>query len=200
MVRKVVILFLGLLCSVSITQSQEMRDGLIRAGLGLRLGNSAVMSGFYAGGGLEYYLDDRISIEGEGNYYLGHLGDSINYSVVNNHSLLAGPNIHFLRSTGFDPYAGVMVGAAFTEMNPLDHEPGSPCYEKLQADPLVAFQLGFNYFTEKYFHMFMEGGYALQKHTTAANPSMNLNELSFKFGLGIHVGWFCKKESPQSDQ
>ena len=194
MVKAVIISTLVLIASLGQAQTNtESRTGLLRSGLGLKLGNSAALSSFYGSGDLEYYIDHRVSIEGETNYYLGSLKDSMNYNVLNNHSLLAGANYHFSKRSGFDPYTGFKVGVGFTEMDPLNHEPGAPCYEELQIDPIVAVQLGFNYFTDKYFHMFMEGGYVFQTHNTAANPGLKLNEISFKFGLGIHVDWFRTK-------
>jgi len=194
MVKVVIISTLVLTTLFGQAQTDENnRTGLLRSGLGLKLGNSAALSSFYGSGDLEYYIDERVSVEGESNYYLGSLKDSMNYNVLNNHSLLAGANFHFSKKSGFDPYTGLKVGIGFTEMDPLDHEPGEPCYEELQVDPIVAMQLGFNYFTDKYFHMFMEGGYVFQKHNTEANPGLKLNEISFKFGLGIHVDWFRTK-------
>ena len=171
----------------------EGRAGLLKSGLGLRLGNNGTFSGFYASGDLEYYIDDKVSLEGEGNYYMGVLGELTTHDVVNNHSLLTGVNYHFLDpAQGFDLYGGLKVGAAFTEMDLINHEDGTECYEELQVDPLAAVQLGFNYYTGPYFHMYMETGYVMQRHNTEINPSLKLNDINFKFGLGLHFEWFRK--------
>lgn len=169
------------------------RSGLIRSGMGLKLGNNGTFSGFYGSGDLEYYIDEQVSLEGEGNYFLGVLGELTTHDVVNNHSLLSGVNYHFLPHGGFDPYAGLKVGAAFTEMDRINHEDGTECFEKLDVDPLAAIQLGFNYYTGPYFHMYMETGYQMQKHNTPINPGLKLNDINFKFGLGVHVDWFCAR-------
>ncbi len=169
------------------------RAGLLRSGLGLKLGANPVFSGFFGSGDLEYYIDPKVSLEGEGNYFLGVLGKLTTHDVVNHHSLLVGTNYHFSPFKGFDPYAGLKVGAAFTEMDLINHEDGTECYEDLQVDPMAAIQLGFNYYTGPYFHMYMETSYIAQRHSSPVNPSLRLNEISFKFGLGLHFDWFCKE-------
>lgn len=168
------------------------KKGLIRSGLGLKLGSNASFSSFYGSGDLEYYIDNKVSFEGETNYFLGNLKAPENHNVVNHHSLLAGLNYHLGSGKGFDPYVGLKIGVGISEIDRVNHEDGTECYEEVQVDPLAAIQLGFNYYTGKYFHMFMETGYQSQRHNTMANPSLKLNEISFKFGLGIHVDWFQK--------
>jgi len=167
----------------------ENKKGLLRSGLGLKMGGSSAFSSYYASGDLEYYIDDKVSFEGESNYFLGNLTTPANYTVVNHHSILTGVNYHLMSGKGFDPYVGLKIGVGLSEIDRINHEDGTECYEDLQVDPMAAIQLGFNYYTGKYFHLFMETGYQTQGHSTKANPSLKLNEFNFKFGLGIHVDW-----------
>ena len=194
--KKIGILVVALLmCSVAMAQGGDTKAGLLRSGLGLKIGTATAFSSFYGSGELEYYIDDKVSVEGESNYFLGTLSEVLNYDIINHHSVMTGINYHFKPGFGFDPYAGLKVGASFSEIDRVNHETGTECYEKLQVDPITAIQLGFNYFTGKYFHMFMEAGYKMQKHNTMANPGLRLNEFSFKFGLGYHVSWFQKHKA-----
>ena len=110
----------------------------------------------YLHGNLEYYFDNKISVRGDGFYYV----NSINkYSVFDfNHNLFFGPNYHFKTNNHFDPYISLQPGIAYSKDNlvfgPLILAGYATHQAKAGFSPLISPTIGFNYFANRFFHLF----------------------------------------------
>lgn len=141
----------------------------------------------YLHGNLEYYLDERISLRGDGFYFLSAAKGN---AWLQNHSILSGASLHMGNKNRFDPYIGLQPGVAISQLafgGPCALYPclvASPGYTK--ANPIISPVIGFNYYFEKLFHLFGEARYVAGKHLADA-PTYSLSELKFSFGLGWNV-------------
>lgn len=194
-------IFIGLIMIATANMNAQcdncdtQRKGLLRAGAGLSLDNltSYNYSVFSGNGNLEYYVSDKVSFRSEVYLHLGNLKEDELINIQDNHQLLVGFNYHFKQKGEFDPYLGAQIGVATTRIGTDDPVIAivDPLPYGLETDPTVnsvaQLNAGFNYYAAKYFHLFMDVSYNMQSHNTALNPSMNLNALRFKFGLGWHL-------------
>lgn len=105
------------LCSQAFSQEKSvLRTGLLSAGLTL---SPAYMFGdgesyFYLHGGLEGYVSDKVSLTGDGSYYLGSSAETSYFAY--NHSLFFGASRHFT-ANGHDFYIGLQPGLSFTRLS-----------------------------------------------------------------------------------
>lgn len=135
-------------------------------------------STFYVVGKLEGYLSQKISISGEGAYYLGNGQQS--KSVFNyNNNLSVGPNFHYVRNNN-DLSLGFQAGIAFTETPRV----GAPTIGEKNVSPMIAPVIGYTNYFFKYFHFFVNARLCMGQHL--ASQSVNLAELRFAAGLGFN--------------
>lgn len=152
-------------------------------------------------GNIEYYLTEQISIRGEIFYNTGLLK---NESIINfKHSLATGCLYHFRKKSNFDPYVGIMPGLIYAHlgMDYIYEVWGSNgniiayyYYKDLPAlNPALSIPFGFNFYFEKWFHLFVNGNYTIAKHNNIAT-SQWLNEIAVSFGLGFNLGMIKPKK------
>ena len=126
-------------------------------------------------GNLEYYIENNISMRGDIFYFLKAKDNNGNNPFNFNHSLFTGASYHFKTKNHFDPYFAFQPGIAYANNN-----------STTQISPLVSSVLGFNYYFERWFHLFIEGRYINGKNISEAGV-ISLSELRFSFGLGFNL-------------
>jgi hypothetical protein len=153
-------------------------------------------------GNLEYYTDNRISIRGDANYMLGSNGltsDSI--GLLNNISVMLGASYHFHTKGHFDPYFILQPGFAYTssykDLNGgFVKETSQKKYYNGAISPLATAGLGFNYYFQRFAHLFLETRYVYGQHLSNAPSPISLQEVRITFGLGFNL--FIIKEKKES--
>jgi len=150
-------------------------------------------------GSAEYYLDNKISVRGSASYMLGSNGltkDSI--GLKDFHSIYLGAAYHFPTKGHFDPYFILQPGLAYTS----SYKSGPPAltaedeqirkYYPGVLSPVATAGVGFNYYFQRFAHLFMETRYVYGMHLSQAPSPISLQELRVTFGLGFNL--FIMKE------
>jgi hypothetical protein len=163
------------------------------------------LKNIHLNGNLEYYLDHKISIRGDANYMLGSSGlteDSMH--LQDNISIMLGSVLHFPTNSHFDPYFILQPGIAYTSSyydptggNVLQDEADGKIYRyKGSLSPLASVGLGFNYYFQRFAHLFLETRYVYGQHLSSAPSPVSLEELRITFGLGFNLFIIKEKKRP----
>ncbi len=140
----------------------------------------------YLHGNIEYYIDDRISLRGDGFYFLK---SGSGYPWLQNHSVFSGASFHKMTRNHFDPYIGLQPGINISQLAFGGACALYPCLVPeegiTKVNPVVSPLVGFNYYFEKVFHLFGEARYIYGRHIADA-PTYSLSEFRFSFGLGVN--------------
>ncbi len=198
---KKIIFILIFVCSLSVVFAQQENTQYIHKHL-LRTDASVVagylfkegMNNVHINGSTEYYLDNKISIRGSASYLLGSSGltkDSI--GLKDFHSIYLGGAFHFPTKGHFDPYVIFQPGLAYTssyksgrpaltseDKQTKQHYPGA-------LTPMATAGVGFNYYFQRFAHLFVETRYVYGQHLSAAPSPISLQELRITFGLGFNL-------------
>ncbi|MCX7728891.1 MAG: hypothetical protein N2203_05405 [Bacteroidia bacterium] len=132
-------------------------------------------SPFYLHGNLEYYCDHKISVYGDGYYFLGDM--SKDNTVFNfNHSVFFGANYHFLNHNN-DFFIGFHPGVSLIQIKSLS--------DKVSVNPLFSIGIGYNFFVSSFFHFFV-----MLKSTygeTIIPTPLNVSDVRLSAGLGFNI-------------
>lgn len=153
------------------------------------------LSNVHINGSAEYYMDNKISIRGSASYMFGSNGltaDSM--GLKDFHSIYLGGAYHFTTNGHFDPYVIVQPGLAYTssfKAEPiyfLANSDSSPktSYEGVLS-PIATAGIGFNYYFQRFAHLFVETRYVYGRHLSQAPSPISLEELRITFGLGFNL-------------
>lgn len=147
----------------------------------------------HVNGSAEYYIDNKVSIRGFASYLLGSSGltkDSI--GLKDFHSIYLGGAYHFPTNGHFDPYFIFQPGIGYTSSykakyigNPDDNTKVAT-YEGVLS-PIGTAGLGFNYYFQRFAHLFVETRYVYGRHLSPAPSPVSLQELRVTFGLGFNL-------------
>lgn len=195
MVRSITILGLMLL-SIKGTSQEFIKSKVLRASASFSVGSltSSGQSTINIGSSLEYYIDERFSLRGEGVYFIGYGQEQV-IGFKSNHGLMAGVSYHFTEKKAFDPYIGLQPGMSFGKYGALSdsviiEDPywlRNNQYTNLHVSPTVSIHTGFNYYAEKFFHLFVDLRYLYGNYHSEI-PTISLSELRIEFGLGFNFG------------
>ncbi|MBL0328350.1 MAG: hypothetical protein IPP64_02770 [Bacteroidetes bacterium] len=163
------------------------------------------LSNVHINGSAEYYMDNKISIRGSASYLLGSSGitnDSM--GLKDFHSIYLGAAYHFTTNGHFDPYVIVQPGVAYTSSFQvhnwvpvqLQDEQISHTYYPGVVSPLATVGVGFNYYFQRFAHLFVETRYVYGRHLSQAPSPISLEELRITFGLGFNL--FVVKEKKKN--
>jgi hypothetical protein len=202
MTRYIATLFFAsssLFCFAQKENNQFIRRGLLRADASFAPGYMFNgRSNVYMNGNLEYYLDSKTSIRGDANYMFGSKSPSSDsMSLKDNHSLMIGLSLHVPTKGSFDPYFIVQPGLAYTSSAIESRSSSDAINKKTFAGvltPVASAGIGFNYYFQRFAHLFMEGRYYYANHLSAAPAPISLQEVRVTFGLGFNV--FVIKKRP----
>jgi len=134
---------------------------------------------FYLHGGMEWYMNKKLSFAGELYYYLGAQGQRNSFDY--NHNVFFGASRHFVNNNN-DFYLGLQPGVAFVKIKASTY---SLADTKTGIDPLISAIAGYNYFVNKVFHFFVQSRFIAGGHK--ADVNMGLSELRFSGGLGFNL-------------
>lgn len=190
-------IILGFIFFSGIVTAQEfIKSNLLRASASFSIGKLTAdkESTINIGSSLEYYLDERFSLRGEGVYFIGY-NDNIPVGYKSNHGLMAGISYHFTEKKAFDPYIGLQPGMSFGKYGNLTDSTmvsdtywlSNNRYTNFHVNPTVSVHTGFNYYAEKFFHLFVDLRY-LYGNFHSEIPTRSLNEIRIEFGLGFNFG------------
>jgi hypothetical protein len=193
-----------LVCIATSAYSQQESESFIRKGL-LRA-DGAISPGFmpngfsnvYLNGNLEGYLDKIVSVRGDVNFLVGSTPVKGSASMLDhNHSVLVGMAFHIPAKGHFDPYLILQPGIAYTASS-YNRSFAEGSSEVIKYPGVVSALgtagIGFNYYFQRFAHLFCEGRYFSGKHLSNAPEPFSLNEIRFTFGLGFNC--FTMKKKP----
>lgn len=170
-------------------QPELIRKGLLRAKgtitPAVMLNDGAL--NIYLQGDADFYLSRRVSLRGDGYYFLDTQGDG---DLTMNHGIFFGANYHFPAGGRFDPYIGLQPGASYVQASkvlPWGVE-GADIEVTSTGNivPNISVAAGFNFYVWKYLHFQAQMRYVHGRH---AVPWGNrpLDEFRFSLGLGWNV-------------
>lgn len=141
---------------------------------------------FYLHGNLEGYVNQKVSIAGEGYLFLGEQTKAPqSFKTLNN--LFFGMNYHYVKGSA-DLYIGLQPGVAIGKLNtdslkvPMAH---------VGVSPVCSAVTGVNYFVGNYFNFFIQMRYVAGEHNYDFHKS--LSEIRLSAGLGFNIHTIKKK-------
>lgn len=188
-IRGVLLFFVFFFSSLLYSQNPSIiRNGLLRAQANIASGKMIRYNqgSIYVCGDLEYYLDNKTSLRGEGFYFFNATNKDADVKLIMNHSIFSGVLFHVPTKCNIDPYFSVLPGFALTQVE--QQISGTPFVIKSNPDvsPLIAPVLGIQYFAPKFFHLFANVRYVKGLHL-GNTVRYKLDELRFSFGLGFNL-------------
>jgi hypothetical protein len=163
-------------------ENNTIRKGLINGQLTLSTSSmfAEKQSYFYLHGSLEYFISNKISVSGEGYYYLGNLSNDS--SIFNyNHSLFFGASKHFTKKNN-DFYLGIQPGISISK---LDANTIQIAETHVAVNPLASIVTGYNFYINNYFHFFVQT--RMIAGETNFDEHKNMVEIRFSAGLGFNL-------------
>ena len=135
----------------------------------------------YVGGRLEYFLEDVVSIRGEGFWYIDNQQQDA--FLAQNSQITFGPFYHIIKDRvdlafGFEP------GLSFVQPSPTENGAWT---DPLRAVPNVALCTGLTYAVWDYFHCFVDARYVHSVYPGSVEGNLLLDEFIFGAGLGFHL-------------
>lgn len=147
------------------------------------------LSNIYIHGNLEYYPEKKVSIRGDGHYFID--SSSPERTLRNNHQLSFGALYHIIKGQ-LDLHFGLQPGIALSRLNVIHREKArlnSVPFTSLswQVVPLLTIGSGINYYVHDYFHFLVNVRYSHGTYFPEEHPPYALSELSISAGLGFHI-------------
>lgn len=117
------------------------------------------------------------SARGDVLVFINSLGGNSRLNM--NHQLLVFSTYHIPTISPFDPYIGIGPGYSMTKLaygGALD-SPSGNLVQKIGVNPFLSFNFGLRYYAPKWFHLYIEGTYALGREGIypTAKPLKGLN-------------------------
>lgn len=211
---KRIIFIIICVCALSVGFAQQentqfIHKHLVRADASIVAGYlfKENINNVHINGSAEYYLDNKISIRGSASYLLGSSGftkDSM--GLKDFHSIYLGMVYHFETKGHLDPYLILQPGLAYTSSYqvhnwvPVQLKDEQISHTRYPAvlSPLATAGLGFNYYFQRFAHLFIETRYLYGRHLSQAPSPISLQELRVTFGLGFNLFIIKEKKIPTS--
>ena len=139
------------------------------------------VTNIYLVGKLEVFADKKISLRGEGLWYLGNQQDAP--LLKQNSQITFGPFVHFTHKR-LDVALGIEPGVALTQpyMDSTYAEQAP-----LRAIPNMALCAGLTFAVWDYFQFFIDARYVHANYTGAYSSTIPLDEMIIGAGLGWQV-------------
>ncbi|MFZ5552579.1 MAG: hypothetical protein ACOZCO_05655 [Bacteroidota bacterium] len=150
---------------------------------------SLAANNIYLHGDMEYFPDNGFSVKSDIYFFLNSFsGDQ---PFKQHHSLFSGVMFHSKTESKFVPFAGIQAGINVAEASSMCL--GQPCIQttppeplEVTLSPLVSATAGLNYFSPRFFHLFMQARYVGGVFADNYNR-VKLGEFRLSFGLGFHL-------------
>lgn len=174
-------LILFLMSPAEAQEDNYATAGLLRAQLTISPSRALAQkeSYFYLHGNVAGYLSSRLSVSGDGYYYLGSLSSTSSFDY--HHTALFGPSWHFPMNN-HDLYVGLQPGLSFTKLQAGKNE---TLKTHMGVNPMLSMVAGYNFFVNGVFHFFIQTRYVFGEHNY--DRPENLSELRLSAGLGFHL-------------
>ncbi|MBL7882512.1 MAG: hypothetical protein JNL69_00470 [Bacteroidia bacterium] len=188
-----------------IESQQFIKKHLVRA-------SASIVSGYmyksniknvHLNGNLEYYIDNKVSIRGDYNILLGSDGLTDQYmGLKDDHNVMLGAVFHIQTKGYFDPYIILQPGIGYTSSyielpsTMIANGESNKKYYEGVLSPVGSAGIGFNYYFQRFAHLFMETRYMYGQHLSKAPSPISLEELRITFGLGFNVFVIKDKKKP----
>lgn len=153
----------------------------------------------YVGGDFDFYFDERISLYGEGSFFITQTAEPVGYKIKHNHAILSGMNIHLVQGKRFDPYIGINPGIMISQFGPVSdvnialYNPPYTQNTRVGVSPVFSAAAGFNYFVGSIFNFFVRVRYIHGQYFGNSMERIPLSEFRFSAGLGWNWNFFQKK-------
>ena len=192
MVKKAVFLLMVGLSYVSTAQTDYIRPGLLKASASITpsfMLNHDVLNS-YVTGFFEAYTDKRISLRGDGMWFIDGKANSAQGSAVFDKGirLYYGAFAHINRSN-FDVHLGLQPGLAIVQ--PLSTVDARHVWK---ASPSLAIHFGTTYYVWKIFNFYIDFAYVHNTLHGLENGSLKTDELMISAGLGFHINTIRAKK------
>lgn len=147
----------------------------------------------YVAGDFDFYLDERVSLFGEGAFFLATNEDT--KFIKHNHTLLGGMNYHLTKNNRFDPYIGFNPGVIIGQYRVEDPANiGTFRETKVGVIPVFSPCIGFNYHIGSIFNFFVRARYIQAQFFGTSPTRVPVSELRISAGLGWTWNFFQKKK------
>ncbi len=143
----------------------------------------------YLHGGLEYYLENKVSFKGDVFWHVGSQ-EKTDFMKVN-HSLYYGLNFHN-QWNRLDLYFGIQPGLFYSQPNMMKIDSSGLINAKL--NPSASVSVGMTYFVARNFNFFLNGRYVYGNYYAANDRNISLNEFRISAGLSFNFRLFKRKE------
>ena len=179
------IIFVFLVTKDHLARTDE-NGKIIRSGLlttQLTLSPSRLFSNgqlFYLHGGIEGYLNDNLSISGDGYYYLGILSPE-NKEFDFMHNLFSGVFWHFTKKNN-DFYIGFQPGVSIVKLN---SETFNLATTKTGINPVISPVFGYRFFLGDFFHFYTQARFVFGENNYYLHK--RIDEFRFSAGLGFNI-------------
>lgn len=182
--EKIGLLLLVLLCADIKSQNEDgfHTKGLLKA-------TSTISPGFmlnqqrtniYVNGELEYFAEEKVSLRGDGYWYLG---SQQNPDLLKKNSAMYWGALYHFRKNQADCFIGFQPGLSITQ--PVVDEKYYYSDYGIQVCPQMSVLAGFTYYVGKYFNFFANTRYV--KSSYRNNIHIGLDELRISAGLGFNI-------------
>lgn len=170
------------ICPMPAQEASIIRTGLIKTQMTITPSYmfGAKQGYFYLHGGWEAYLSAKLSLAGEGYYFLGNLSTD-KQIFDHNHNLFFGTSWHFSKNNN-DLFVGIQPGISLTKLNAQDNNLTKTHFG---VNPIFSTVMGYNFFVYKFFHFFIQTRILLGGHHY--DIPQNLAEVRLSAGLGFNL-------------
>jgi len=182
-IKWVTTIILLILCIYGTAQGNKfIRKGLLSSQLTFSPSYmvSDKQSYFYLHGGLEAFISEKTSLNGETYFLLGNIG-ATNPAFEYNHSTFFGASWH-LNKNDHDFSLGIQPGISFTKLNALK---SSPIKTQGGMNPLFSAVVAYKFYFFRFFHFFIQSRFILGQHNY--DVPRDIFELRFSAGLGLNI-------------
>ena len=138
-------------------------------------------------GNWNFYLNEHVSVQGEGSWFIDNLG-STRSGLVSYHKLQAGFTYHFLKHRALDPFLGIHPGAgvlSYSDPNIMTLVAEPPRQEVV---PMWSFGGGLNYYPGSILHFFIQMRYNGAVAHEVRQNALSLHEVQLALGIGLNFG------------
>lgn len=174
---------MALLFVLATARAQEGRAGLLLGSASIAPGHIPAqdLSTAYVVGTLSYFVEDRISFQGRGAWYVA--SDEAAAVLPEHHGLSVGPLYHWGKDR-LDLHTGPEAGITFTRLAAPGASDAPP---RVKVLPMMAWNAGVTYYVWDHFHFFLDIRYQYANYVGSPTGSMALGEMTIAGGLGFQL-------------
>ena len=145
------------------------------------------INNIYLSGELEYFLENKVSVRGDGLLYMDSQQKT---PLMKQNSILCfGALYHFSKNKN-DLFIGIQPAAVFSQPNSLDT---SLNVYPLQINPGFSVMAGYTFYVWDYCNFYFNARYLSAKYVGTTKGAIKLDEIIFSAGLGFQIHTKAKR-------